>query len=244
VVAVALLPRGVGRAFLTGLAVVFVTLAPFAVAGTLGAAIVHVYRILFQGTLSGGFPNPWWVLGHVLDVTRQGADALDQVRFARLGAVPFSAGAAGVALFVAAAAFITFRQRRAPGPGPACLAGAALVFSYAMLAVGVHENHPHPMFLLLLCTGLASRRLRVLTTVAAGVYVVNMLMLSGIGRFYGPRYAALEPAARALSTWRMALGFDFTLVLALANIALFTVLLAALPAEMERLKGPAPPARG
>jgi len=42
----------------------------------------------------------------------------------------------------------------------------------------------------------------------------------------------------------MALGFDFTLVLALANIALFTVLLAALPAEMERLKGPAPPARG
>ena len=243
-VAVALLPRGVGRAFLTGLAVVFVTLAPFAVAGTLGAAIVHVYRILFQGTLSGGFPNPWWVLGHVLDVTRQGADALDQVRFARLGAVPFSAGAAGVALFVAAAAFITFRQRRAPGPGPACLAGAALVFSYAMLAVGVHENHPHPMFLLLLCTGLASRRLRVLTTVAAGVYVVNMLMLSGIGRFYGPRYAALEPAARALSTWRMALGFDFTLVLALANIALFTVLLAALPAEMERLKGPAPPARG
>jgi hypothetical protein len=71
-----------------------------------------------------------------------------------------------------------------------------------------------------------------------------MLMLSGIGRFYGPRYATLEPLARALATWRMALGFDFTLVLALVNTVLFAVLLAALPAEMDRLKAPEPPARG
>jgi hypothetical protein len=113
-----------------------------------------------------------------------------------------------------------------------------------MLAVGVHENHPHPMFLLLLCTALPSRRLRVVALGTALVYVLNMLMLSGIGRFYGPRYAALEPAARALATWRMAPGFDFTLALALANTVLFAVLLAALPAEMDRLKGPAPPARG
>jgi len=221
-----------------------VTLAPFAIAGTLGAAVVHVYRILFQGTLSGGFPNPWWILGHAQAVARQGAAVTAQVGFARLSGLAFPAPIVGVALFAAAAAFIVWRQRRAPGPGPACLAGAALVFSYAMLAVGVHENHPHPMFLLLLCTGLASRRLRVVTFGAAAVYVLNMLMLSGMGRFYGPRYAALEPAARALSTWRMAAGFDFTLVLAVANTVLFAVLLAALPAEMERLKEPAPPARG
>jgi hypothetical protein len=69
-------------------------------------------------------------------------------------------------------------------------------------------------------------------------------MLSGMGRFYGPRYAALEPTARALATWRMALGFDFTLVLALANTVLFALLLAGLRANMDRLKGPAPPARG
>jgi hypothetical protein len=243
-VAVALAPRALGRALLAGLAVVAVTLAPFAAAGTLGPAIVHVYRILFQGTLSGGFPNPWWMLGHALAVARQGAAATAPVGFARLHAVPFPAPLVGVALFAAAAAFIVWRQRRAPGQGPASLAGAALVFSYAMLAVGVHENHPHPMFLLLLCTGLVSRRLAGVTVGAAAVYVLNMLMLSGIGRFYGPRYAALEPAARALSTWRMALGFDFTLVLALANTVVFAVLLATLPAEMDRLKGPAPPARG
>jgi hypothetical protein len=243
-VAIALIPRGIGRAVLAGLAVAFATLAPFALAGTLGAAVVHVYRILFQGTLSGGFPNPWWILGHALDVARHGAALADRVRFVQLAAAPFPAPTVGVALFAAAAAFVAWRQRRAPGPGPAALAGAALVFAYAMLAVGVHENHPHPMFLLLLCTGLPTRRLRLLAAGTAAVYVLNMLMLSGVGRFYGPRYAALEPAARALATWRMAPGFDFTLVLALANTVFFALLLLALPAEMERFKEPAPPARG
>ena len=243
-VAVALIPRGVGRAVLAGFAVAFVTLAPFALAGTLGAAVVHVYRILFQGTLSGGFPNPWWILGHALDVTRQGAALAGRVEFAHLAVAPFPAPAVGVTLFAAATAFVAWRQWRAPGPGPAALAGATLVFAYAMLAVGVHENHPHPMFLMLLCTALPSRRLRLLALGTASVYVLNMLMLSGVGRFYGPRYAALEPAARALATWRMAPGFDFTLALALANTVLFASLLAALPTEMDRLKEPAPPARG
>jgi Gpi18-like mannosyltransferase len=48
-VAIALIPRGVGRAFLAGLAVAVVTLAPFAIAGTLGAAVVHVYRSCSRG---------------------------------------------------------------------------------------------------------------------------------------------------------------------------------------------------
>ena len=58
-----------------------------------------------------------------------------------------------------------------------------------------------------------------------------MLMLSGMGRFYGPRYAALEPAAGALATWRMSLGFDSTLVLALATPPLFALLLAGLGSD-------------
>jgi hypothetical protein len=242
--AMALRGRGPSRAVLAGLAVVAVTLLPFALAGTLGAAVVHVYRILFQGTLSGGFPNPWWIVGHALDVARAGVDLTAPVRFARLGAAPFPAGTIGVVLFAAAAAFIAWRQRNAPGQGPAVLAGAALVFAYSMLAVGVHENHAHPLFLLLFCTGLLSGRLRALAAGTATVYVLNMLLLSGIGRFYGPRYAALEPLARALAAWRMAPGFDLTLALALANTALFAVLLAGLRREMDGLKAPSPPARG
>ena len=243
-VAVALLPFGLGRAFLAGLGVVCATLAPFAAAGTLGAAVVHVYRILFQGTLSGGFPNPWWILGHAVAVVRGAAPLAGPVPFVHLDAVPFPARTAGVLLFAVAAAWVLWRQRRARGPGPATLAGAALVFAYAMLAVGVHENHPHPMFLLLLCTGLPTRRLRAVAMGTSIVYVLNMLMLSGLGRFYGPRYAALEPAARALATWRTALGFDFTLLLAAASTALFAVLLIGLRAERAAVTEPGPPPRG
>jgi len=243
-VAVALWPFGLGRAFLAGLGVVCVTLAPFAAAGTLGAAVVHVYRILFQGTLSGGFANPWWIAGHAAAVIQGAVHLAGPVPFVRLATVPFPAGAYGVALFACAAGFILWSQSRARGAGPAALAGAALVFAYAMLAVGVHENHPHPMFLLLACTGLPTRRLRVVALGTGLVYVLNLLMLSGLGRFYGLRYAALEPAARAVATWRMALGFDFTLVLAAAATVLFAVLLRGLPSDMAVLTEPAPPHRG
>jgi hypothetical protein len=96
-----------------------------------------------------------------------------------------------------------------------------LVLAYGVCAVGVHENHPHALFLLLFATGLATRGLRLLTTGCAFVYVANMLMLSGLGRFYGPRYAALEPLVRWVAGLRMAPGFDLTLLLAAVQIALF-----------------------
>jgi hypothetical protein len=99
------------------------------------------------------------------------------------------------------------------------------------------------MFLLLSCTGLPTRRLRAVALGSSVVYVLNMLMLSGLGRFYGPRYAALEPAARALATWRMAPGFDLTLVLAAAGIALFAVMLIGLRADMNAVTEPSPPPR-
>ena len=123
-VAVALLPFGLGRAFLAGLGVVCATLAPFAAAGTLGAAVVHVYRILFQGTLSGGFPNPWWILGQAVAVVRGAVPLGGQVPFVHLDAVPFPARTAGVVLFAAAAAYVLWQERRARGPGPRAASGS------------------------------------------------------------------------------------------------------------------------
>jgi hypothetical protein len=104
-----------------------------------------------------------------------------------------------------------------------------LVLAYGVCAVGVHENHPHALFLLLFATGLATRPLRLLTLGCALVYVANMLMLSGLGRFYGPRFALLEPAARVLGSLRMALGFDLTLLLAALQLGLFAWALARPP---------------
>ena len=148
------------RAIAAGAVVVAASLVPFALAGTLQTAIVHVYRILFQGTLSGGFPNPWWLLGHVVTVVRDGAPALGPVRFARLDRSAFPARPIGTLLFAAAAVLVWRAQRGREGATPAVTAGALLVLAYGVCAVGVHENHPHPLFLLLCATGLATARLR------------------------------------------------------------------------------------
>jgi hypothetical protein len=205
-------------------------------AGTVGPALVQMYRIVFQERLSGGFPNPWWLVGHALTVREAGLGALlEPVRFVRVDALGFPARPLGALMFMALAAWIVWRQRRHAGPGPALLGGAALVFAYGMVAVGVHENHPHPLYLLLFATGLPSRRLRALTAVTSTVYVLNMLAMSGLGRFYGPRYAVLGPLIQAAAAFRMAPGFDVTLILTAVNLAACAWLLAGLEADMNVL---------
>ena len=223
------------RAVAAGVATVLASLVPFVLAGTLQTAMVHVYRILFQGTLSGGFPNPWWLLGHALTVANEGAPLAGPVRFAKIDLLTLPAGPVGTLLFAAAAVLVWRAHRNRAGVPAACLAGAMLVLAYGVCAVGVHENHPHALFLLLFATGLASRGLRVLTMGCALVYVANMLMLSGLGRFYGPRYAMLEPLARGLAGLRMAPGFDLTLALAVLQIALFAWALVRLPGQFAVL---------
>jgi hypothetical protein len=205
------------RAVAAGCVVVAVALLPFVLAGTLQTAIVHCYRILFQERLAGGYPNPWWLIGHALTLGPGGWSA--PVQYARIELLPLPARPLGTLLFAVAAIFICIRQRGRAGSGPALLSAAMLFFAYGMLAVGVHENHPHPLFLLLLGTGLLTRRLRVQFALASLVYVLNMLAVSGIGRFHGLRSAAIEPLLPAVASLRMALGFDITLLLSLANAA-------------------------
>jgi hypothetical protein len=222
------------RAFAAGAALVALALVPFALAGTLATTLLHVYRILFQERLAGGYPNPWWLLGHALTLGPGGGNA--PIQYARIELLPVPARPIGTLLFALAAAFVVWKQRGRLGPGPALLSGALLFFSYGMLGVGVHENHPHPLFLLLLGTGLPSLRLRAQWLVASVVYVLNMLALSGLGRFHGLRYAALEGSAAAVTQLRLLPGFDLTLLLALVNVALFAWMLASLGAENERLR--------
>ena len=226
----------VRRAVLAGLLVVVAALLPFILGGTLTTAVVHVYRILFQGTLSGGFANPWWVVGHVLN----GGGLGDPVAYARLDGLSFDPRPIGAALFALAAAFVVVRQRGSAGTGPAALASAALVFAYGMFAVGVHDNHPYPLVLLLMLTGLPSARSRILAGALSTTLVLNSLALSGLGRL-GPRHEALEPLARSVSGLRLALGFDLTLALAAAHTLLFALLLASLAAETRRLAAPSTP---
>jgi len=222
----------VGRAVIAGLAVVACALVPFALAGTLDTAVVHVYRILFQERLSGGFPNLWWLASHILSVGVEGRTAWDPIPFVRIEAFPLPARLVGVGLFGAAAAFALLRQRAAPGPRAAALAAATLILGYAMLAVGVHENHPHGLYLMLLATGLATTRLRLLTAILFCTASLDMLCLSGLGRVYGLRYLPIEGLLGRVGELRMGLGLDLTLLLAIVNLVVFGVWLASLRGEL------------
>ena len=218
------------RAVLAGLAVVATALVPFVVAGTLPTAVVHMYRILFQLRLSGGYANAWWILSHGLSLgTRAAGDAIPYVRIETLA---FPVRPLGTLLFLAVAAWVARCQLRASGPRAAALAAATLVLAYGQLAIGIHENHPHAFAPALLATGLVTTRLRILAGVFFSTYVLNMLALSGLGRFYGMRYVAIDGLAHAAAAVRLGLGFDVTLVLAVVNVAAFVWLLAALPREM------------
>ncbi len=211
------------RAVAAGFAVVAAALVPFVLAGTLEEAVTHVFRILFQQRLSAGFANLWWVVSHLAN----GAGLDARVEYASIDSLPIPAGLVGTTLFVLTAGYILATASRA-----ACLAGAALVFAYGTFAMGVHENHPHSMFLAFAATGLFSRRLRVLVSLLSLSYVLNMLSLSALGRFYGLRYIALEPLAFLVSSLRMGFGFDLTLLLGALNTALFVFFLASLSSEV------------
>ncbi|HVR71096.1 MAG TPA: hypothetical protein VMT87_09665, partial [Vicinamibacteria bacterium] len=228
------------RAVAAGLAVVAAALLPFLAAGTLHLAVPQVFRIIFQKTFSGGFANPWWVAGHVVTVAG-GGDWTAPVRFVRYETVGWPVSLIAPALFALATVWVLRAQRKVPGARAAALAGAAVVFAYSMLAVGVHENHPHALVLLLVASGLASRRMRVLFAGVAVSYTANMLALSGLGRFYGPRHLVLEPLATAWPALRVLPGFDVTLLLAALNAFLFVWLLRCLPEELRRAEA-GPPA--
>ena len=216
---------------------VFLSLVPFLFAGTVEEAVVHVFRILFQQRLSSGFPNPWWLFGHALSTGRDGTSFFGEpVGFAPLDLLPFPASWLALPLFFAAVVWVARCQRSYRGSRAACLAGASMVFAYAIWALGVHENHPHLIFLCLAATGLASIRLRFVTAALSFSYVLNMLALSGIGRFYGSRHQAWTGLAARLAELRMSLGFDLTLVLAVLNTALFAWLMLRLPEEMAEAR--------
>lgn len=230
-VAIALLGSGgsLRKAVGAGASVIGLALVPFVIAGTLSEAVVHVFRILFQQRLSAGFANPWWIVGHVVHAVGEGTDALfHSVAYTRVTDVSFPAPAIALTLFTLALIWICRCQWPSRGSAPACLSGASLVLAYAILAMGVHENHPHLIFLALAGTGLNSFRLRVLAASLSASYVLNMLALSGLGRFYGPRHSILEPLTSGLAGLRMGLGFDLTLLLAVFNTAVFVLVLIRL----------------
>ncbi len=239
-IAIALWRAGgsLARAVAAGLLTVAAFLVPFALDATLQTAVVHAYRVLFQERLSGGFANIWWLLGHWLSVGEGGRSATDVVPYVPVDAIAFPVKVLALSLF-AAIAFTACRwlARSRAGATSASLVAATLVLGYGMAAIGVHYNHPHAAYLLLLATGLDSRRLRVLAGGLAFCYFLNLVAMEGLGRFYGLGHVTIEHWILAGQSFRTAPGFDVTLLLAVVQLTLFAWLLRVLPAELQ---GPAP----
>ena len=238
VVAAALVVRRVplrawGRALSMSLAVTLLVVLPFYLEGTMAPLMVHIYRAFAPGNLSSGYANPWWIVGQIIAVMRQQTSGFAaRVEFVRLDAVDFPARFLGTLLLALTAATILWRYLRSSVAGAAAWAASSIFFAYSILAVGVYENHPHLLFLLLIASGLFSVRLQLVAGAASAAYVLNLLALSGLGRFYGPRYMALAPVAEWISGIRMGLGFDLTLILAVVNSLSFVLLFGCLGREL------------
>lgn len=229
-------PRGAWvRLVAGGLMGAAIVLAPFAVAGTLETAVVHIVRIFSQDRISGGYANVWWLAGHVWNVVEGRAGVASMIDYVRRDAFPLPAGILGFAAFGAAAAFALRRARGTLNARQACLVAASLLFVWGLLTVGAHDNHNHPLFLLLVATGLGSGFLRRFTLALATSTLLGSVALHGIGRFYGPEWRAILPIAEAAEALRTAIGFDMTFALAVLNVALFVWLLANLREELEKL---------
>jgi hypothetical protein len=203
-----------------GLAVVAVTLVPFALAGTLGTAVVHVARILHQERLSGGYANVWWAVGGLL----RGAGGT-VVPYVRLDDVAFPARLVGTFALLAAIVLVCRALAHAPRPHAVAAAAGALVAAYGALAVGVHVNHTHGMVLLLLASGRRCPGWRGPAWILVSGYAANLVLLEGLGRLDSGRYAVLGGVNEAFERARLGLGFDLTLPLAAAHAAALAVLL-------------------
>jgi predicted membrane protein len=221
----------IGGALVT--AVVFL---PYLIAGTLQTAFVHIARIFSQDRLSGGYANPWWLIGHFVSVMRGRAEWADPIDYVRRDSIALPLGLIGFAAAALVAGFVLYQARRVTTSRSAAYVSALLLFIWGVLTIGVHDNHNHPLFILLVATGLGTPFLRRFAFAAATSTLLGSLCLHGLGRYYGTQWRAVLPVADAVARLRMSAGFDFTLVLVVVNSVLLGVALRRLKATLRELE--------
>lgn len=229
-------PRVIGG----GACLTALVLLPYALAGTLQPAIIQVGRIFSQDRISGGYANPWWLLGHAASVLRDKAEWADPIDYVRRDSFDLPLGLIGFLVAGLAAAWVLFQSRRISKSRSALYVSALLLFAWGVLTVGVHDNHNHPLFLLLVATGVSTPFLRWFSATAATSTLLGSVCLHGLGRYYGPQWRAVLPFADAVARLRMALGFDLTLLLSVVNTALLAVALFRLRKTLLELEATRP----
>lgn len=220
-----------GGAFVTAL--VFL---PYTLAGTLETAFIQIARLFSQDRLSGGYANPWWLLGHAVTVAAGKAEWADPIDYVRRDSIALPLGLIGFIAAGLVALWILGLSRRITTPRAAAYVSALLLFAWGVLTIGVHDNHNHPLFLLLVATGLGTPFLRGFALTAATSTLLGSVCLHGLGRYYGAQWKTVLPLADSVARLRMAAGFDLTLLLGIVNCALLAVALWRLKPTLESLE--------
>ena len=228
--------RGWARVTAGGAVLTALVLLPYALASTLQTAIIHVGRIFSQDRLSGGYANPWWILGHATTVMKDKAEWADPIDYVRRDSIDWPLGLIGFIAAGLVAAWILYRSRRISNPRSVVYVSALLLFVWGVLTIGVHDNHNHPLFLLLVATGLGTPFLRWFSAAAATSTLLGSVSLHGLGRYYGTQWRAVLPIADSVARIRMVLGFDLTLLLSVINCVLLGVALWRLNRTLEELE--------
>jgi len=204
-----------------------VLLLPFIVAGRFLGIFAGVSQQVMYPALSAQQLNIWWLIGGVAEVSRGASTGVvpsvitmisktDFVIWA--GFHPLWIALPAFALFTAVNLYFLYLQLRAGNRWSLFWAAALEVFGYNMLMVYTHEHHLYAFLVYALpLLALGRGRINRLYWSLSVLYGLNVFLFDGLGEDY-----------RGAATWLRTLpGFDLTIPIALANIAIFVSILCA-----------------
>ena len=210
-----------------GAIIAAILVLPFAASGAFTSMSYAIYGLVTDDSLSAHAANVWWLLAYALRVARHLptdglAAALVHARILDIDQVlpldqPFATTTVG-ALVVRAASWCCvaivvgwamWRAHRASVAEAPIAVAALTVNAYFMFAVGVHENHMSLILPLLTLLAVRHPRYRGVLAASSVVIFLNLYLFEGLGDGLGP--------------WpsRYATDFDWTVVLAAANVLVF-----------------------
>lgn len=216
-----------------------VVLLPYLRAGALPNVLQGVSSLLRHDMLSADAANLWWVITWVMRSSYAAGELgawtawtmtlriLGMSTLVKLG-YPHPRPAATLSI-AAAGAWALWRARRVTDVAGICATAAFIVHAYFLLGVAVHENHLYLAVPLLAAAAAARPRLRPVLLGVSIICTLNLFLFFGLGRGI-----PLPP--------RNFTVVDATVIVALANCALFVWHARVFSRECSISLSPAAPA--
>jgi hypothetical protein len=196
-------------------------LLPYILSGRILAPAAAIFRGSIFPALSAQTANVWWLVGpfvralasHDWSALRGELGMVPQGEFAALaGFSPAWISLLALTVFTVANLYFMIRQLRAGNPYAFFWGGALQVYGYTMLALFVHENHLYAFCVYTApLLALSDQKLVRLYWAVSVIFGLNLLLFDGVGQ----GLSAWLPGLRILP------GFDLSIPLALANLAVF-----------------------